>query len=378
MKVVHTISSLDKKDGGPSNSVNQICSNLKKVDVQTVIHTLNTPYERVESSNQIVFHDIKLSKKLGFSPSFKRGLLETLTSEDVLHNNGLWMMPNVYPVAAQQKTGCQLMVSPRGTLAQWSLNKSRFKKKIMLGLGQRDLLENADCFHATAEKEYLDIRRFGLTQPVALIPNGIDLPCLELLNRDSQAKHRVLLYLGRVHAQKGIDKLISLWPELSSKHPDWKCIICGPGEESYLQSVQSRINKIGERIHYQAPVYGEDKTRIFAQADLYVLPTETENFGISVAEALAHRVPAIVSKGAPWEGLEKTCSGWWVENNERSYFAALSHAMSLDDRERCAMGESGRSWMQRDFAWATIAKNMAQTYSWLNGKSQKPECVIVD
>lgn len=248
----------------------------------------------------------------------------------------------------------------------------------MLALGQKRNLLEADCFHATTDKEFEEIRRFGLVQPVTVIPNGIDLPDATLLDIKKHRSKRRLLYLGRVHSQKGIETLLNIWPTLSERFPEWELIICGPGEESYLKKVQRTIKKIGTDIHYHEPVYGDEKTSLFASSDLYILPTETENFGISVAEAMAHKLPVVVSKEAPWSAIAERQCGWWVDNEESAYLEVLCHACALTDSERSRRGEIGYQWMAKDYGWEAIARNMYQTYLWLLGKASKPNCIQLD
>jgi glycosyltransferase involved in cell wall biosynthesis len=131
-------------------------------------------------------------------------------------------------------------------------------------------------------------------------------------------------------------------------------------------------------VTFEGPSYGPDKFVAYRQADLYVLPSHSENFGMTVAEALACGTPAIVSQGAPWQGLEKNHAGWWPAIGSEPLLAALRVAMAKPQSELDAMGEAGRLWMQRDFSWAHIGHTMQATYSWLLGRADQPSCVITD
>ena len=377
MRILHSIASIDKRAGGPSNSVTRLSEALaSETDTQSMICTLQTHEETVETAAQVQFYPVRMSRRLGVSPALKSHLRQVSSAVDLIHNHGLWMMPNLYASRAAERGSSSLVISPRGTLAPWSLQQSTWKKRAMLVWGQKRALQVADGFHATAHSEYEDIRRFGLKQPVILLPNGIDVPD-EKPEPGAKRRYR-LVYLGRIHAQKGIEKLIAIWPQLARRHEDWECVLCGPGDVNYLKTVQSKIEYAGPRISLQPAVYGEEKTRFLHRADLFILPSETENFGISVAEALAHEIPVVVSQGAPWEGIVSRECGWWVSNSADAYASALDHAMQLPCSVRREFGRRGRTWMIKDYAWQTISKQMRASYQWLKGEGPQPDCVRVD
>jgi glycosyltransferase involved in cell wall biosynthesis len=129
------------------------------------------------------------------------------------------------------------------------------------------------------------------------------------------------------------------------------------------------------RVVFYGPVHGAKKAQILQEADLFVLPTQNENFGLAVAEALAAGVPAIVSRGAPWSGLATEHCGWWVERGIEPLLTALRTATALSDGERRTMGSRGRAWMQREFSWDRVARQMFEVYSWLLGHSVPPSHV---
>ncbi|TNC82145.1 MAG: glycosyltransferase [Oleiphilus sp.] len=377
MRILHSIASIDKRAGGPSNSVTRLSEALSaEADTQSLICTLQTHEETVETAAPVQFYPVRMSRKLGLSPALNRHLHRASSEVDLIHNHGLWMMPNLYASRAAARGTSSLVISPRGTLAPWSLQQSAWKKRAMLVWGQKRALQVADGFHATAHSEYEDIRRFGLKQPVILLPNGIDVP-EEKPKSSARSRYR-LVYLGRIHAQKGIEKLLAIWPELARRHEDWECVLCGPGDASYLKIVQSKVEAAGPRISLQPALYGAEKTGFLNTADLFILPSETENFGISVAEALAHEIPVVASQGAPWKEIVSRECGWWVPNRAEDYVSALDHAMQLPCAVRREFGRRGRNWMLKDYAWQTISKQMRASYQWLRGVGPQPDCVRVD
>jgi len=130
------------------------------------------------------------------------------------------------------------------------------------------------------------------------------------------------------------------------------------------------------RVDFTGEVVGQQKQKLFESADLYVLPTHSENFGISVAEALAHGVPAIVTHGAPWSGLVDQRAGWWIMRDEGTLQEVLTEAMESSDSVRSEMGQNGRRWMQREFDWNVIGARMAHVYRWLSRGDPRPEDIV--
>ena len=225
--------------------------------------------------------------------------------------------------------------------------------------------------HATSEAEYEDIRRLGFNQPVLIVPNGIDLPKLKVSR--SSKDFRTLIFISRIHPKKGIDILLDAWSHIEKKYNNWKLRIIGPGDTKYVQSLKAQALQNGSNhVEFVGPLYGKEKSEAYNNADLFVLPTHSENFGMVVAEALSNECPAIVSRGAPWSGLEKEGCGWWISNNIESLKKALSIAMSLSENELKVMGSRGRLWMKRDFSWDRIAILMEEGYKWLLDGGKPP------
>jgi glycosyltransferase involved in cell wall biosynthesis len=223
------------------------------------------------------------------------------------------------------------------------------------------VLERADLIHATSEIEYGEIRALGFKAPVAIIPNGIDLPDLPVSR--PTASQRTLLFLSRIHPKKGGDRLLHAWQQLQHVHPDWRVRIVGHGEPSHERELRKLVHALQlERVDFSGPLYGAEKSKAYFEADVFVLPTHSENFGMVVAEALAHGCPVVVSKGAPWAGVQEERCGWWVEPDIDALTEMLGSALSETPRALSAMGARGRTWMQRDFSWSSIAEMMAAAY----------------
>lgn len=340
------------------------------------LHTIDPPRdaERFHFCT-ITYPRVKFLNRLYISPRMQKGLREAARKCDILHNHGLWMMPNIYAGEAAAAAGCLFFNSPRGTLSAAALERSRPQKKLMWHLMQSKVVRQSFCIHATSESEFEHIRSFGINNPVAIIPNGIDISALAHTDCTHESS-RKLLYLGRIHPIKGIDNLLYAWGNVCGKFDDWELHIVGPDDSGYLARMKQLSGSLNlQRVHFRGPLYGAEKSETFQESELFILPSHSENFGMSVAEALAHGLPCIVSRGAPWEGVIRHSCGWWINNDVETMTECLSKALSLSAEALRESGLRGRDWMEKEFSWKRIGAMMHKTYLWALGKENKPEWV---
>jgi glycosyltransferase involved in cell wall biosynthesis len=204
------------------------------------------------------------------------------------------------------------------------------------------------------------------------------LPSLPRLpNADGTHRERTLLYIGRIHPKKGISNLVPAWAAVAPDFPNWHLRIIGPGEKRHLHEL-ALIAATLPRLSIEPAVYGEAKWRAFAEADLFILPSHNENFGITVAESLACGRPVITTKGTPWKDVETHKCGWWVDNGPTSIEAALRVALSRPVEVLDEMGERGAAWIKSAFSWDRVGEEMAQVYRWLCVGVVKPDWIVLD
>ncbi len=377
MKVLQIVPSISKASSGLTSCVPALCHSLSVHDIDVELHVLEKAPEGFRDINikQYPRHTFP-HPHLGRSPEMFAGLAISARNASIVHNNSLWMLPNIYP-GQLPRTGFRLVTSPHGTLAEWALKCSRWRKKAMLLLGQRHALEVTDLFIATSMKEYCEIRNFDLSQPVAVIPNGVVLPSNFPKGSDSTFK---LVFLSRIHPTKRLDLLLAVWARLVSQFPNWELLIAGPDKENSYATMLKKyiVSHQVPQCRFVGEQTGEEKWRFLAEADCFVLPTESENFGMVVAEALISGTPVVCSQGAPWEGLVHERAGRWIPLSEDSFESTLREVMSLPRSELIAMGERGRAWMQRDFSWDSVGAKMMQAYTWILNGGSKPSFIYED
>jgi len=377
MKLLHTISSIDISGGGPSKSISDLCSQLvkKNIEVNILTNVSDNPY-LIESPNT------NLQLNFVKSESYKFALNRILQNEkfDLLHGHGIWQMPVHYMSQIARRKNIPYIVSPRGMLEPWALNANKWKKKLALWLYQYKDLEKANCIHATAQMEADNIRKLGFSNPIAIIPNGIDVSEFPLIAEKQIKEKYTLLFLSRIHIKKGIELLVEAWSKIDKNlRHNWEIIIVGNGEADYIKSLQNLINikELDSEIKIVGPQFGSEKIKMYHEADLFVLPTYSENFGIVVAEALACGVPVITTKGTPWSDISTNKAGWWIDIGVEPLVLALQEAITLCVEVRHQMGINGRKLIIEKYSIETVSNNMVQLYEWVINNVKRPEFVYL-
>ena len=382
MRIVQVVASVADEAAGPSYSVSRLCSSLAKKGAHVELQTVGP---RQASARDGYRHEtweqdcsrLPILSRLYLSRGLHSALQASSSAADVLHGHGLWLMPNVYPGWVARRAGKPLVISPRGMLGGAALQFSRVPKQIFWRGLQASAVRGAKCLHATSQQEHDEIREFGLRNPIAIIPNGIDIPAYDPVPKANPGL-KTVLYLGRLHPKKGIDQLIAAWASVEERHPGWQLEIVGPLTGSYPNELRKMMVEADiKRARLAGPLYGADKAKAYQRSDLFVLPTLNENFGNTIAESLSVGVPVITTKGAPWQGLEARKCGWWIDHGVTPLASALDQAMSLDSDRLAEMGRAGHLWMESDFSWESVASSMLSVYRWLSGKGDRPSCVVL-
>jgi glycosyltransferase involved in cell wall biosynthesis len=307
---------------------------------------------------------------------------------DIVHQHGLWTGVSRATNVLRKKQGIPSVVAPHGSLNQWALNLSRWKKRIALVAYEDWNLHNATCLHATAETEAADFRKFGLTNPIAVIPNGISEKWFHTKGNGDRfrnqyaipAEFRILFFLSRITPKKGLLMLIEAIKAIKADFADWLLVIAGIDEFGHKAEVEARIEKLDlkNKIKIIGPLFDQIKSDAFAAADLFILPSYSEGAPIVILDCLAAGVPVITTKASPWEELNIYDCGWWVDINTDAICNALRHAVNLSQKQLVDMGQRGRKLVASKYTWAKLAQKTIELYCWLFGWRERPEFVLLD
>ena len=220
----------------------------------------------------------------------------------------------------------------------------------------------ADGLVATAESERKNLLIANYNPNVGLVPNGVILD--DILLKDSWEPNKTILFLALLRPNKGADLLIKAVKELEKELAGYRVIIAGVGEDGYVNSLKELVHDLNldNIVSFPGGIYGNEKWEFYQKADVFVLPTLNENFGIVIAESLANGTPVITTKGAPWPELEEWNCGWWVERDVTSFVKALDEFLKLPVEKRELMGRKGRKLIEEKYSSEKVAKELIMLY----------------
>lgn len=312
---------------------------------------------------------------LGYAP----GLAAALESSyaDILHIHGIWMYPSV--AASHWSQGRRLyVVSPHGLLKPRALRNSRWKKRIAALLYEDKHLRGAACLHALNVAEADALRRYGLKNPICVIPNGINLHCDKTPSKPMDGK--TVLYLGRFHPLKGLRNLIEAWRQVRNEAApaEWRLTLAGWDQNRHRAELEQIVDRLGVRssVEFLGPQFDQEKDRCLAAASAFILPSQSEGLPVSILEAWSWKLPVLMTYECNLpEGVEAGAA-IVMEPEAKSIAAALRRLFSMPDAERKAMGDAGRCLVEQRFQWQCIGESMTQVYDWILGHGPRPDCVL--
>lgn len=342
--VVHTVASTRSGGGGLRRSVPALSDALEALGISSSVRFSDTLHESLPNAISLV------------------------------HDHGMWLLANHRLAQWAKKKQVVRIVSARGMLEPWALQYKKYKKRLAWLVYQRRDLQRAHVIHATSDREAEHIRQLRVTAPIAIVPNGVYIP--NLPPQPQAASRRVALFLSRFHPVKGLPTLLDAWAIVEP--PGWELHIVGPDETGLRASLEKHPVARHGSVHFHQEVSDSEKWKWYQRADLFVLPTRSENFGLVVAEALGAGVPVITTKGAPWAILERECCGWWTEVSIQGLVSALQEATSKSSQDLKHMGERGRQLVATEYNWLDIGRRMARVYRWVLGHAERPQFVHLD
>jgi glycosyltransferase involved in cell wall biosynthesis len=377
MRVVHTIQSLSTEGAGLFIFLNDLTKWQSKLGCEVTV--VGLPDKTFASAVTFWKHartEFVRPLPLRFLP-FASGLEEIVNQAkpDVIHCHGLWAYHSLLVPRLCKERKIPFIVSPHGMLEPWAWRHRAWKKRPVWWLWERGFLQQAAALHATADQEAQNLRKLGLNNPIAVVPVGVELP-EQILVPTQGDREKIALFISRIHPKKGLLNFVRAWE--SVRPAGWRVVIAGPDPDGHQAIVQRAVQVAGlaDCFEFMGPVYDAAKWELYKCADLFFLPTYSENFGIVIAEALASGVPVVTTKGAPWQELVDHRCGWWVDIGIEPLVAALREATSRSDQERHEMGQRGRRLVGEKYAWPKIAANLLEVYRGLHGAGPKPACVI--
>lgn len=355
--------------GGPTETVYRLCLHVAAAgcDVRVLTTNASGPGTELDVPTE---QEVDLAPGLralyarrtfltAGSPQLLGSLRDRVRWSDVVHLTAVYSFPTLPTLLACRLEKKPLVWSPRGALQRWE-GSSRPAAKRAWRAACAWLAPPNVRLHVTSDQERHETLLDFPGWDVSVFPNGVELP--RDVHPSPPGPALRLVFLGRLDPKKGIENLLSACRLLDDEgKTPWRLTVAGSGPEAYgasLASLASRLD-LESKVRWAGAVHGEEKLRLFEEADVVVVPSYTENFGMVVVEALAHGVPVIASRGTPWEGLETNGCGLHVDNAPES----LAHAIRrIAGMPRAEMGARGREWIRREFTWSAVAAKAVEVY----------------
>lgn len=372
MKILHT-ATLNKTTGGPAMSTYLTLKGLVKQGVQAEVFCPPFVNESI-NSEAVAIHNCQqpLKTKFAYSPTYKKEM-EALGNYDIYHAQGIWQYPTYALVDVARKKGKPYVITPRGMLYPQDIAKSnRFFKRLSLKLRLLRDLNQAACIHVTCQEEMKHCRELGITSPIAVIPNPIEIKEYPYQKQDDIFR---IGYLGRLSPRKNVEGLIYALAAQKDQS-NIELLIIGGGDsvyESFLKEEVKRLNL--KNVRFTGFLSGEEKDKALASLSVLAMPSEFENLGNVILEGLVRGIPCIATQGAPWEELNTHQCGWWIEYNQEALNHTLEKAIYTPVEELRTMGVRGRKLMEDSYSIESISLKMKQMYQWIMSFQGKPEFV---
>ena len=377
LNVLHVTPSMSPEWGGPAVVVSELTSELSRHGVHSEIVT--TRGHRV-GTDHIAPPDVPIySFKVGiparfwtaFSPELSRFLNEKANGFDLIHVHQVWHYPVYAAFRSARKHKLPCVMTVHGELSEWGLQQKALKKRLYRLCLLDRMLRNVSAIQAVTSAEKEQIVKLGIKSSTVVIPNGINpdefdvLPePFKFIQRFPELKGKqVILFLGRLHQKKGLDILARSFATIARSVDDAVLLIAGPDECGTREKTESILNSAGllNKAVFTGLLTGEDKLAALSCADLFVLTSHSEGFAIAVLEAMAARLPVVITKGCEFPEVSTNGAGIVVDADEIQVAAAIGKLLS-DAALRERMGRQGRKMVAENYTWQISAAALANLY----------------
>jgi glycosyltransferase involved in cell wall biosynthesis len=314
--------------------------------------------------------------------AMRRELLNYVRGSSICHVHGLWLPHTIAARSLASRLGKPIVSSVHGMLERWELANKGAKKGLYSWLFERRSLALSSCLRALSEREAEDYRRYGLRNPIALIPTGIGVlarrsPDSMLARHPDLANKQVVTFMGRVHHKKGIVNLVDAWPQVQSRCPDAHLVVIGADYEGTTERLRAAILRLGcsNSITIVGPVSDDLKDSALGMSRCFALPSYSEGLSAAVLEALSVGVPVVITPECNIRDVQAAGAGFVTSNQPDALAYALISCLTQSDSQLNAMREAARKLVHDRYDWSGIAVKMQAVYEWLLG-GPKPACVI--
>jgi glycosyltransferase involved in cell wall biosynthesis len=377
MRVLHVISGIDPRLGGTAAVVSGLAAAQREAGLDAAVATHYSPADDRAAATALRARGISVTEigpvagRLGRHPDMSRTIDALAAQFDVVHVHGLWEEIQHTAATAARRHNVPYLMTPHGMLDPWSLAQGRLKKRLYMTLRLRAHLNRAAAIHFTSDEERDRTAPLRLRPRAIVEPNGIDFREFDALppRGTSRQRHTIppglmILFLGRLHAKKGLDLLVPAFAHAAL--PDATLVIAGPADSDAYQADLTRLvaqHQLDSRVIFTGMLHGVDRLALLADADLLILPSRHENFGIVVAEALACGTPVLVSDKV---NIHRDVRGAGVGAAFALDVGAIARELKrwgTDEPLRRAAATRAAPFARARYDWAAIARRWIDHYA---------------
>lgn len=392
MKVLHVICTLDPSVGGPPVVASCLAAAEAALGADVGLVSYRAPQRdqanvtvslsRIPHLDRVTMHSFDPLdwKERTWGPRMRQQLEPLLKDVELAHLHSVWDPPIFAAAGVCRRLGVPYVQTPHGMLEPWALSQKRLKKWAALRLGYRDMLSRAALLHFLNDDERRLAEHLGLATPTAVIPNGVFLEEFDPLpprggfraTRPELGDRPVVFFLSRLHYKKGLDYLADAFAIVAEKIPEAQLVVAGP-DGGVQADFEAQIKRLGiaDRVHLVGPIYGPAKIQALIDCDCFCLPSRAEGFSVAVTEALACRVPVVISEACHFPEVRESGAGVVSDLNAEHIAAGIERVLS--DRAAAAeMGRRGRELVVSRFTWPAIAGRMLAAYERAGPRQLKP------
>jgi glycosyltransferase involved in cell wall biosynthesis len=312
------------------------------------------------------------------------GLEASVRGAEMVHIHGLWQGHSRRGARAARAARVPYLITAHGMAEPWALRHKALKKRLYTALVEGKNLRRASCLHALSRPEIGHLRALAPRTPIGFVPNGVDLGPFEALPPRAALEAEfpelagkfVLLFLGRLHRKKGLDLLATALATLGAARRDLHVLLAGH-DDGALSPFLRQVEEAGvsSRVTCLGHVAGERARRAWGAADAFILPSYSEGFSMAILEALACRLPAVITTACHFPELAAADGGIVVAPTAEGVVGGLRDLLDRSPAQRADLGLRGRALVERGYTWDRQAQRLADIYRWVAGGGPRPEAV---
>ncbi len=370
MRALHVIPSIGPLRGGPSVAMGIIARALRDAGVEVDVATtndndaelLNVPIAQPVDENGVRYwYFERTMQPYTTSAGLASWLRVNAANYDVVHAHALFSFSTSASAAAARRSAVPYVVRPLGTLARYGMQQHSLLKQLSWYTVERRILKQASAVHFTSEAEREESERLGKWRSV-VIPLGVDAPAT-VTHMAADPERPTYLFLSRIHPKKRLELLLQAFWLVRETVPGAQLIIAGSGDDDYVRSLRSLSEElsVSSNVTWVGHTSGADKTKLFEQANAFVLPSVNENFGIAPVEALAAGVPVVLTRGvAIHREVEAHAAGIIADDTVSDLADAMLQLRHPNTQE--AMSERATALARSTFSVETMRRGLVALY----------------